>query len=75
MVHTVIKGTKTIAEFKEMKEKMEHLTEVYFNQHKAKCEKWENGEPVKSWWDSDGNLCIEYENEKWWKYNEKGEWC
>lgn len=74
MVHTVIKGTKTIAEFKEMKEKMEHLTEVYFNQHKAKCEKWENGEPVKVWWDSNNNLCIEYENGKWWHYNEKGEW-
>ena len=33
MVHTVIKGTKTIAEFKELREKMENLTEVYFKQH------------------------------------------
>ena len=74
MVHTVIKGTKTIAEFKELKEKMEHLTEVYFNNHKSAWENWENGEPVKAWWDSDGNLCIEYENGKWWHYNEKGEW-
>lgn len=74
MVHTVIKGTKTIAEFKELREKMEHLTEVYFNNHKSAWENWKNGEPVKAWWDSDGNLCIEYESGKYWHYNEKGEW-
>ena len=74
MVHTVIKGTKTIVEFKELREKMEHLTEVYFNNHKSAWENWENGEPVKVWWDSNNNLCIEYENGKWWHYNEKGEW-
>ena len=74
MVHTVIKGTKTIAEFKELRKKMEHLTEVYFNNHKSAWENWENGEPVKAWWDSDGNLCIEYESGKYWHYNEKGEW-
>ena len=74
MVHTVIKGTKTIAEFKELREKMENLTEVYFNDHKSAWENWENGEPVKAWWDNNNNLCIEYENGKWWHYNEKGEW-
>lgn len=74
MVHTVIKGTKTIAEFKELREKMENLTEVYFNHHKSAWENWENGEPVKAWWDNNNNLCIEYENGKWWHYNEKGEW-
>ena len=74
MVHTVIKGTKTIAEFKELREKMEHLTEVYFNNHKSAWENWENGDPVKAWWDNNNNLCIEYENGKWWHYNEKGEW-
>lgn len=74
MLHTVIKGTKTIAEFKELKEKMEHLTETYYNNHKSAWENWENGEPTKVWFDMDGNLCIEYENGKWWHYNEKGEW-
>ena len=74
MVHTVIKETKTIAEFKELREKMENLTEVYFNDHKSAWENWENGEPVKAWWDNNNNLCIEYENGKWWHYNEKGEW-
>lgn len=74
MVHTVIKETKTIAEFKELREKMEHLTEVYFNNHKSAWENWENGEPAKAWWDNNNNLCIEYENGKWWHYNEKGEW-
>ncbi len=74
MLNTVIKGTKTIAEYKELKEKMEHLTEKYYNNHKSVCENWENGEPTKVWWDKDGVLCIEYENGKWWHYNDRGEW-
>lgn len=46
----------------------------FYNNHKAACEDWNNGNPVKSWKDSDGVCCIEYENGKWWHYNEKGEW-
>lgn len=57
-----------------LEKKMEHLTEVYFNNHKSAWENWENGDPVKVWWDSNNHLCIEYENGKWWHYNEKGEW-
>ena len=41
MLNTVIKGTKTIAEYKELKEKMEHLTEKYYNNHKSVCENWD----------------------------------
>lgn len=74
MLHTVIKGTKTIAEFKEVKERMESLTEKYYKAHKSACGDWKNGEPTKVWWDMDGKLCIEYENGKWWHYNEQVEW-
>lgn len=74
MLNTVIKGTKTIAEFKEVKERMESLTEKYYKAHKSACGDWTNGEPTKVWWDMDGNLCIEYENGKWWHYNEQVEW-
>ena len=31
-------------------------------------------EPVKAWFDFEGNFCIEYESGKWWHYNDKGEW-
>lgn len=74
MLHTVIKGTKTITEFKEVKERMESLTEKYYKAHKSACGDWKNGEPTKVWWDMDGNLCIEYENGKWWHYNKQVEW-
>ena len=73
-MQTVIQDTKTIAEFKAVKEKMEKLMTECYQNHKSSWENWENGKPVKAWWDNDGNLCVEYENGKWWHYNEKGEW-
>lgn len=73
-MHTVIKGTKTVQEYKQVKVLMEMLTEKCFSKHKQASENWENGEPVKTWWDSDGNLCIEYESGNWWHYNNEGEW-
>ena len=74
MMNTVIKGTTTIEDFKAVKEQMETLTEQCYTQHKAAWENWPNGEPVKTWFDAEGNICIEYENGKWWHYNEDGEW-
>ena len=53
---------------------MENLTAQCYTQHKAAWENWPNGEPVKSWFDAEGNICIEYESGKWWHYNEDGEW-
>ena len=73
-MQTVIQDTKTIAEFKAVKETMEKLIAECYQNHKSSWENWENGKPVKAWWDNDGNLCVEYENGKWWHYNEKGEW-
>lgn len=28
----------------------------------------------KEWIATNGNLCIMYESDKYWEYNEKGEW-
>ena len=61
-------------EFKEVKEKMNHLTDLCVTNHKKACESWDNGDPVKTWFDQEGNLCIEYANGKWWHYNAAGEW-
>lgn len=73
-MNTVIKGTKTIAEYKSVCESMENLAIANYNRHKEAFEEWKEGEPVKVWFDFEGNLCIEYESGKWWHYNEKGEW-
>ena len=72
--HTVIKGTKTIDEYKKKQMFMEQKATEFYNKHKEAVENWTEGEPVKVWFDMDENLCIEYESGNWWHYNEKGEW-
>ena len=72
--HTVIKGTKTIDEYREKQRFMEQKAAEFYNKHKEAVENWTEGEPVKVWFDMDENLCIEYESGKCWHYNEKGEW-
>lgn len=47
---------------------------VKIDRHKQAFENWSEGEPVKVWFDSDNNLCIEYESGNWWHYNENCEW-
>lgn len=73
-MHTVIKGTKSIEEFKQVKATMETLAKEMSENHKKAWEHWREGEITKVWFDSDNNLCIEYESGNWWHYNEKGEW-
>lgn len=36
-----------------IKKTMEKLTAECYQNHKSAWENWENGEPVKAWWDSD----------------------
>lgn len=60
-MNTVIKGTKTIAEYKRVREDMENLARANYARHKEAFE-------------FEGNFCIEYESGKWWHYNDKGEW-
>lgn len=45
----VIKGTKTIEEFKRVKASMEERAERYSRRHIASCEHWQDGYPVKCW--------------------------
>lgn len=53
---------------------MKEQTEKCYQHHKESLQQWNEGEPVKTWFDGNGNICIEYESGKWWHYNEKGEW-
>ncbi len=73
-MHTVIKGTKTIAEFKALKAYMEQRAREHHENHRKAVEYWQEGDISKVWIDSDGVLCIEYESGKWWHYSEAGEW-
>lgn len=73
-MQTVIKGTKTIEEYKRVKATMEELAEKMSKAHQNACETWEHGEAKKVWFDHSGNICIEYADGEWWHYNEKGEW-
>ena len=72
--NTVIKGTKTIDEYKKKLLFMNQKATEFYSRHKEAVEDWKEGEPVKVWFDMDDNLCIEYESGKCWHYNEKGEW-
>lgn len=73
-MHTVIKGTETIAEYKKLKAYMEQRAREHHESHKKAVEHWQEGDISKVWIDGDGVLCIEYESGKWWHYNEAGEW-
>lgn len=64
-MHTVIKGTKTIAEYKQVQEDMQEKARAYFDAHKAGCEEWTHGLPEKIWREGDV-LCIEYADGNWW---------
>lgn len=73
-MHTVIKSTETIAEYKKLKAYMEQRATAHYESHKKAVENWQEGDISKVWIDGDGVLCIEYESGKWWHYSEAGEW-
>lgn len=73
-MNTVIKGTKTIEEYKNLKSLMEQRAKACYENHKRSSEHWSEGEIAKVWIDGYGNLAIEYESGRWWHYNEQGEW-
>lgn len=73
MIDTVIKGTKTIAEYKQVRADMQEHAAIYSKTHMSGCETWEHGKPVKCWYDTDKTFCIEYESGKWWHYRETAE--
>lgn len=69
MIDTVIKGTKTIAEYKQAKVAMQERAALYSKAHMSGCETWEHGEPVKCWRTADG-LAIEYADGQYWQYRQ-----
>lgn len=73
-MHTVIKGTKTVEEFKQLKAYLEQRATEHFEEHKKAFENWRFGEIDKVWIDKDGFVCIQYDSGDWWHYKENGEW-
>lgn len=47
-MHTVIKGTQTIEEYKKWKGYLEEKAPEAYSQHKAMYEEWPHGEPVET---------------------------
>jgi hypothetical protein len=66
----IIKGTKTIQEFKDIRASMEERAERYSKRHISACENWQEGLPVKCWRGQYGVLWIEYESGNCWQYKE-----
>lgn len=74
MLNTVIKGCKTVAEFKKVRDTMERLTSECSEKHKRAFNVWTHGEPVRAWFAHADKLGIEYEDGSYWHYNSRGEW-
>lgn len=74
MIHVVVKGTKTVEEYKAVRESMIREAARSSAAHMDCTEEWTHGDPVKIWRDSSGVICIEYESGEWWHYNNQGEW-
>lgn len=66
----VIKGTKTIQEYKDVLASMEERAQRYSKQHMVACENWQEGLPVKCWRGAFDSLWIEYESGNCWQYRE-----
>ena len=68
-IHAVIRGTKTIEEFKSRQKIMNDFAEKAFMEHMKLIDGvWHEGAPVKCWHDDDGYFCVEYASGKWWHY-------
>lgn len=61
-MQTVIKGTKTVSEYKQRKKLLEDLANQCFSVHFNAVGVWGYGQPIKAWFDLNENLCLEYEN-------------
>lgn len=68
-MHIVIKGTKTIKEYKQTQQEMTAQAVDCYAAHQSAVESWTEGEPVKVWKDADA-LCIEYTSGHWWHYKQ-----
>lgn len=71
-MHIVIKGTKTISEFKDRYAYLEQKANEFKQKHNLAFSNWKDGEIKKVWLDTDQNICIEYESGNWWHYRLTG---
>lgn len=69
-MRTVIRGTKTIEEYKQTHQRMVDLADLAYQRHKADCKNWEEGEPVKAWFKKGCDVCIEYSSGAVWYYKD-----
>lgn len=42
----------------------------YTDAHRSACETWENGEIAAVWMETNGVICISYDNGRWFHYTE-----
>lgn len=69
-LHVVVKGTKTIEEYKATRARLEYLAEVAFEWHIRNVEQWEHGDPVKVWFNGDNSsIYVQYESGARYKYS------
>lgn len=69
-MQTVIKGAKTIKEYQEKQQSLVRSAELAYMRHRQDSNVWSEGEPVRAWYDSKNNLCVEYESGKFWHYKD-----
>lgn len=67
----IIKGTNSIDEYKKTRRTLEERANSCYTVHKAACENWEHGNPVKVWRDEYSILCIAYDDGIWFHYGFK----
>ena len=48
----------------------EELMERAYESHKMGCKNWQEGRPVKAWFEEGCEICVEYESGKWWHYKD-----
>lgn len=57
-------------QYQEQINRRKELAALAFDRHRAGSDTWEEGAPVKSWYDADKNLCVQYESGNWWHYKD-----
>lgn len=58
-MRTIIKGTQSIKEYKELQQRLQTVAATRYAEHLQEGSTWEEGEPVRTWQDQKG-ICIEY---------------
>lgn len=48
------------------------LVDRIYQCHCSSIEEWQEGHPVESWIDRNGNICVRYESGKYWHYKPDG---